>query len=201
MPLLFNHFCSFDHSWLLALTIWPMLTSLIVLSNADTWRKDILPRIRVCSSFLLWLRVTTWRVSSGWWTPTMWLLTHKLLLETRCCDVVGNVAAPIWLASVGTLMALQLRYAPMWLRHGGSGSICSGEEWRCCDSCREAVMVRVRYVMRKWRLLFVMDALLQVAWLRNIGGSLAEMKAADLWVQIMERCRSAMFARCVLARE
>jgi len=41
-------------------------------------------------------------------------------------------------------------------------------------------MVRVRYVMRKWRLLFVMDALLQVAWLRNIGGSLAEMKAADL---------------------
>jgi len=58
----------------------------------------------------------------------MWLLADKLLLEMRCCDVVGNVAAPIWLASAETLMALQLRYALMWLRHGGSGSICSGKE-------------------------------------------------------------------------
>jgi len=58
----------------------------------------------------------------------MWLLAHGLLLETRCCDVVRNVAAPIWLVSAGMLMALQLRYAPIWLRHGGSGSICSGEE-------------------------------------------------------------------------
>jgi len=61
-----------------------MLTILTALSDADTWHRDTLSKIRVCSSFLPWLRVTAWRVSGNWWTLARWLLAHGLLLQTRC---------------------------------------------------------------------------------------------------------------------